>query len=78
MNANYVFARDLTSLTDIAEPIANLTFNRSYDWGDSNIGFKNKITGRINYELPFGKGATGFMDHYRRVAVERSCFLAVR
>jgi Carboxypeptidase regulatory-like domain/TonB dependent receptor len=60
VNANYVFARNLTSLTDIAEPIANLTFNRSYDWGNSNIGFKHKITGRINYELPFGKGATGF------------------
>jgi hypothetical protein len=60
VNANYVFARNLTSLTDIAEPIANLTFNRSYDWGNSNIGFKHKVTARINYELPFGKGATGF------------------
>lgn len=60
VNANYVFARNLTSLTDIAEPIANLTFNRGYDWGNSSIGFKHKITGRVNYELPFGKGATGF------------------
>ena len=59
MNANYVFAHNLTSLTDIAEPIANLTFNRGYDWGNSSIGFKHKVTGRINYELPFGKGATG-------------------
>jgi len=60
VNANYVFARNLTSLTDIAEPIANLTFNRGYDWGNSSIGFKHKVTGRINYELPFGKGTTGF------------------
>ena len=33
--------------------------NRGYDWGNSNIGFKNKFTMRVNYELPFGKSATG-------------------
>ena len=62
VNANYVFARNLTSLTDLggADPIALLTFNRGYDWGNSSIGFKHKVTGRINYELPFGKSATGF------------------
>jgi hypothetical protein len=59
VNANYTFARNLTSLTDIAETIAQLTFNRGYDWGNSSIGFKDKFTARINYELPFAKGATG-------------------
>ena len=37
----------------------NFTFNRSYDWGNSSIGFKNKVTGRINYEIPFGKVSDG-------------------
>jgi hypothetical protein len=60
MNANYVFNRNLTSLTDIAETIAQLTNNRGYDWGNSNIGFKNKFTVGATYELPFGKSAQGF------------------
>jgi len=59
MNANYVFARNLTSLTDIAEPIGTVVNNRGYDWGNSNIGFKNKFTIRLTYELPFGKSAQG-------------------
>jgi len=58
-NANYVFARNLTSLTDIAEPIATVINNRSYDWGNSNIGFKHKFTLRANYELPIGKSTKG-------------------
>jgi hypothetical protein len=60
VNANYVFNRNLTSLTDIAETIGQVVNNRSYDWGNSNIGFKHKFTMRVNYELPFGKSATGF------------------
>jgi hypothetical protein len=60
VNASYVFARNLTSLTDIAEPLYNVVNNRGYDWGNSNIGFKNKFTMRVNYELPFGKSASGF------------------
>jgi len=59
INANYVFARNLTSLTDIAEAIGTVINNRGYDWGNSNIGFKNKFTMRANYELPFGKAAKG-------------------
>jgi hypothetical protein len=60
VNANYVFARNLTSLTDIAEPIGTVVNNRGYDWGNANIGFKNKVTLRLTYELPFGKSAKGF------------------
>ena len=62
VNANYVFARNLTSLTDLggADPIGLVITNRGYDWGNSTIGFKHKFTMRVNYELPFGKGATGF------------------
>jgi hypothetical protein len=61
VNANYVFNRNLTSLTDIAETIGQVVNNRGYDWGNSNIGFKNKFTMRVNYELPFGKSATGLL-----------------
>ena len=63
INANYVFARNLTSITDSSissAPVATVTNNRSYDWGNSDIGFKHKFTIRANYELPFGKSATGF------------------
>src|SRR3984885_8927413 len=60
VNANYVFNRNLTSLTDIAETIGQVINNRGYDWGNSSIGFKNKFTMRVNYELPFGKSAKGF------------------
>ena len=60
VNANYVFARNLTSLTDIAEAIGTVINNRGYDWGNSNIGFKHKFTMRVNYELPFGKSGSGF------------------
>jgi len=61
VNANYVFNRNLTSLTDVAETIGQVVNNRSYDWGNSNIGFKNKFTMRVNYELPFGKTSKGLM-----------------
>jgi hypothetical protein len=60
LNANYVFARNLTSLTDIAEQIGTVVNNRGYDWGNSNIGFKHKFTIRATYELPIGKSAKGF------------------
>ncbi|HUB33248.1 MAG TPA: TonB-dependent receptor [Bryobacteraceae bacterium] len=63
INANYVFARNLTNITDSSissAPVATVTNNRSYDWGNSDIGFKNKFTVRANYELPFGKSAKGF------------------
>jgi hypothetical protein len=62
INTNYVFARNLTSITDSSissAPVATVTNNRSYDWGNSDIGFKNKFTIRANYELPFGKSAKG-------------------
>ena len=62
-NANYVFSRNLTSLSDLGntnEPTATVVNNRGYDWGNSNIGFKHKITGRVNYELPLAKSASGF------------------
>jgi hypothetical protein len=63
INANYVFARNLTNLTDLAEPIATVVNNRSYDWGNSSIGFKHKISIRANYELPFGKSASGLKKY---------------
>ena len=58
-----MFNRNLTSLTDIAEPIATVVNNRGYDWGNSNIGFKHKVTIRATYELPFGKSSSGFRKH---------------
>jgi hypothetical protein len=62
INANYVFARNLTNITDSSissAAVATVVNNRSYDWGNSDIGFKHKFTMRANYELPFGKGASG-------------------
>jgi hypothetical protein len=64
INANYVFARNLTNITDSSissAPVAIVVNNRSYDWGNSDIGFKHKFTIRANYELPFGKGASGLL-----------------
>ena len=60
LNGSYVFSRNLTSLTDIAEAVGTVVNNRGYDWGNSNIGFANKFTARVSYELPFGKHAKGF------------------
>ena len=34
-------------------------YDRSYDWGNSDIGIKHRISFRTNYELPFGKNASG-------------------
>ena len=38
---------------------AILPSNRSYDWGNSDIGIKNRFSFRANYELPFGKSSSG-------------------
>ena len=60
VNANYTFARNLTNIQDggttgQATVGAILPYNRSYDWGNSDIGIKNRFSFRANYELPFGK-----------------------
>jgi hypothetical protein len=59
-NVNYTFARSLTNISDggttgQATVGAILPYNRSYDWGNSDIGIKHRISFRVNYELPFGK-----------------------
>jgi hypothetical protein len=59
-NVNYTFARNLTNISDggatgAATVGAILPYNRSYDWGNSDIGIKHRISFRMNYELPFGK-----------------------
>jgi hypothetical protein len=62
INANYVFARNLTNIAEASigsAPTATVVNNRGYDWGNADIGFKHKFTMRANYELPFGKSATG-------------------
>jgi len=63
VNANYVFARNLTNIAEAAIGSAGtgtVVNNRGYDWGNADIGFKHKFTMRANYELPFGKSATGW------------------
>src|SRR5579862_8131845 len=62
-NVNYTFARNLTNISDggatgAATVGAILPFNRSYDWGNSDIGIKNRLSYRVNYELPFGRSAS--------------------
>ena len=62
-NANYTFARNLTNISDggttgSAAVGAILPNNRAYDWGNSDIGIKHRISFRLNYELPFGKSGS--------------------
>jgi hypothetical protein len=62
-NVNYTFARNLTNISDggttgAATVGAILPYNRSYDWGNSDIGIKHRISFRVNYELPFGKNGS--------------------
>jgi len=62
-NFNYTFARNLTNISDggttgAATVGAILPNNRSYDWGNSDIGIKHRISFRLNYELPFGKNGS--------------------
>jgi carboxypeptidase family protein/TonB-dependent receptor-like protein len=59
-NVNYTFARNLTNIQDggatgQATVGAILPRNRSYDWGNSDIGIKHRVSFRLNYEFPFGK-----------------------
>ena len=66
VNVNYTFARNLTNITDggatsTAAAGSILPYNRSYDWGNSDIGIKNRVSFRFNYELPFGKSSSRMM-----------------
>ena len=55
-NVNFVFARNLTNIADGGAAVgAILPRDRTYDWGNSDIGIKHRLTLRLNYELPFGK-----------------------
>jgi hypothetical protein len=59
-NVNYTFARILTNISDggttgAATVGAILPNDRSYDWGNSDIGIKHRLSFRVNYEFPFGK-----------------------
>ncbi len=63
-NVNYTFARNLTNIQDGGTTgqitVGSLRpYDRSYDWGNSDIGIKHRISFRTNYELPFGKNASG-------------------
>jgi outer membrane receptor protein involved in Fe transport len=62
-NVNYVFARNLTNISDggatgAATVGAILPYDRTYDWGNSDIGIKHRLSYRVNYELPFGKSGS--------------------
>ena len=66
VNVNYTFARNLTNITDggatVTAAAGNiLPYNRGYDWGNSDIGIKNRVSFRFNYELPFGKSSSRMM-----------------
>jgi len=63
VNVNYVFARNLTNISDggttgAATVGAILPYDRTYDWGNSDIGIKHRLSYRVNYELPFGKSGS--------------------
>jgi hypothetical protein len=62
-NVNYTFARILTNISDggatgAATVGAILPNNRSYDWGNSDIGIKHRVSFRLNYEFPFGRSGS--------------------
>ena len=62
-NVNYTFARNLTNISDggatgAATVGAILPYDRTYDWGNSDIGIKHRFSFRLNYELPFGKSGS--------------------
>ena len=62
VNSNYVFARNLTNITEASiggAGVGTVVNNRGYDWGNADIGFKHKFTIRASYEIPFGKGTSG-------------------
>jgi hypothetical protein len=70
VNVNYTFARNLTNISDggttgQATVGAILPFDRTYDWGNSDIGIKHRVAYRLNYELPFGKSGS----RIRRLAI---------
>ena len=63
VNVNYTFARNLTNITDGGATVTAgagsiLPYNGSYDWGNSDIGIKNRVSFRFNYELPFGRSGS--------------------
>jgi len=65
-NVNYTFARNLTNITDGGATVTAaagsiLPYDRSYDWGNADIGIKNRVSFRFNYELPFGKSSSRLM-----------------
>jgi hypothetical protein len=62
-NVNYTFARNLTNIRNGGAPNqavegSILPNDRSYDWGNSDIGIKHRLSYRFNYELPFGKSGS--------------------
>jgi Carboxypeptidase regulatory-like domain/TonB dependent receptor len=64
-NVNYTFARNLTNISDggatgAATVGAILPLDRAYDWGNSDIGIKHRISIAANYEIPFGRSANGW------------------
>ena len=59
VNANYVFARNLTNISNGGAGIGTVINNRGYDWGNSDQAFKHKFSIRASYELPLGKSANG-------------------
>jgi len=66
VNINYTFARNLTNITDGGATVTAaagsiLPYNRSYDWGNSDIGIAHRVSFRWNYELPFGKNSSRMM-----------------
>jgi hypothetical protein len=66
VNVNYVFARNMANITDGGATVTAgagsiLPFNRGYDWGNSDIGIKQRVSFRANYELPFGRSSGRLM-----------------
>jgi hypothetical protein len=66
VNVNYVFARNMANITDGGATVTAgagsiLPYDRSYDWGNSDLGIKHRVSFRFSYELPFGKSSSRMM-----------------
>lgn len=68
VNANYTYARGLTDSFDggggYTDPYGLLPTDVRYDYGNSDIDVRHRISMSLDYALPFGKslkGATGYL-----------------
>jgi hypothetical protein len=74
MNANYTYARSLgnvTAYSDNTLPGGQGTgvvpaLQNRMDWGNSDLDVRHRITGQLNYALPFANDKTGLVGAFAK------------